>query len=78
MDTEKNKKQIHIWLDNFHRNIDKYLDPNKKHTITDILKVMPEDCGREFIRRGNDTFMNGKGPGYDQIMNRKENNDTNI
>ena len=73
--SEKNKKQIHKRLDNFFRNIEKYLDPNKKHSITDLLKVMPEDCGRLYVSLGNDTFTNGKGPSYDQIMNRKEQND---
>ena len=74
-----NKEQIQIWLDNFFENIENYLDSNKKHTITDLLKLMPEECGREYVRRGNEAFGQGMNlPGYDQIMNRKEQNDTNI
>ena len=50
------------------------LDSNKKYSITDLLKIMPEECGREFVRRGNETFGPGRDlPDYDQIMKRKLN-----
>lgn len=69
------KEQIHKWLDNFHNNIDNYLDANKKYNITDILKLMPEECGREWVRLGNKRFGLGNDlPDYDEIMNRKEGN----
>tara|TARA_Y100000310_G_scaffold196882_1_gene196976 strand:- start:310 stop:519 length:210 start_codon:yes stop_codon:yes gene_type:complete len=66
MPSEKNKKQIHEWLDNFHNNIDSYLDPDKQYNIKDILLKMPEECGREYLRAGNMTF--GTKALYDQIM----------
>jgi len=36
---------------------------------------MPEEVGREYVRRGNETFSPYEKdlPDYDQIMNRKEN-----
>tara|TARA_R100001530_G_C4220937_1_gene129911 strand:+ start:157 stop:390 length:234 start_codon:yes stop_codon:yes gene_type:complete len=70
---EKNKEQIHKWLDNFHNNIDNYLDDNQKYNIKDILKLMPEEVGREYVRLGDEAFgLGNKLPDYDQIMNRKE------
>ena len=70
--SKRNKIEIRSWLDNFFTNAESFgLDPNKKYTITDVLKLMPEECGREFLRLG-DAAYNYKGPGYDQIMNRKE------
>ena len=70
---EKNKEQIHKWLDNFHNNIDNYLDDNQKYNIKDILKLMPEEVGREYVRLGDVAFgLGNKLPDYDQIMNRKE------
>jgi len=70
---EKNKEEIHKWLDNFHNNIDNYLDDNQKYNIKDILKLMPEEVGREYVRLGDEAFGLGNDlPNYDQIMNRKE------
>jgi len=67
-------EQIQIWLDNFFGNTIENLDSNKKYSITDLLKIMPEECGREFVRRGNETFGPGRDlPDYDQIMKRKLN-----
>ena len=67
-------EQIQIWLDNFFENTIENLDSNKKYSITDLLKIMPEECGREFVRRGNETFGPGRDlPDYDQIMKRKLN-----
>jgi len=67
-----NRTEIHEWLDNFHNKTLPSL-PNKKYNIRDLLKLMPEPCGREYVRLGNETFGLGKAlPDYDQIMNNEK------
>tara|TARA_R100000458_G_C8156899_1_gene162511 strand:+ start:76 stop:303 length:228 start_codon:yes stop_codon:yes gene_type:complete len=74
-----NRSEIHEWLDNFH---DKTLPslPNKKYSMKDLLNLMPEACGREYLRLGNEAYkelnnrLGNSGPeviaDYDEIMNK--------
>ena len=48
-------KQIKKWLKDFHEDLE-----NRTHkeylSLQELLKLMPEECGRTYIDMGNKTF----------------------
>jgi len=51
-------------------------DPNVKLTITQLLNILPEKVGREFLKRANVTFgtKTGEMACYDCLKERKHEN----
>ena len=59
------KKQIIKWLHDFHEDLENRT--YKTHlTLQELLKLMPEECGRAYLNMGNNTF--GTDYSYDKIM----------
>ena len=58
-------KQIKKWLKDFHEDLE-----NRTHkeylSLQELLKLMPEECGRTYIDMGNKTF--GTDYSYNEIM----------
>jgi hypothetical protein len=63
------KNEIVDWLDDFHDNLENHTD--KTHlNLKDLLKLMPEEVGREYVRMANESFGEAlnKEVSYDYVM----------
>ena len=58
-------KQIKKWLKDFHDDLENKTD-KEYLSLQELLKLMPEECGRTYIDMGNKTF--GTDYSYNEIM----------